>query len=85
MRELAAHLGTCHHPVDEPVAVQELGALEPFGQLGGDRAGRDPGAGEPDEGIRLGDVHVTDRREGGEHPARRRVRQDRDEWHTRRA
>ena len=78
-RELAAQLGTRHDPVDEPVAVQELGALEALRQLGGDRAGRDPRAGESDEGIRLGDVHVADRREGGEHAAGRRVRQDRDE------
>ncbi len=67
------------------MAIQELGALEPLGQLGGDRAGRDPGAGEPDEGIGLGDVHVTDRGERGEHAAGRRVRQDRYERNTGRA
>jgi hypothetical protein len=45
------------------VAVQELGTLEPGWELRRDRPGGDPGSGEPDERIGLGDVDVADRGE----------------------
>jgi hypothetical protein len=54
------------------MAEQELRPLEAGWQLGRDRAGGDACAGEPDERVGLGDVHVTDRGERGEHAAGRR-------------
>ena len=83
--QLGAQLGAGHDPVDEAVVEQELGALEPVGQLLGDGPGRDARAGEPDERVRFGHVDVADRRERGEHAAGRRVGQDGDERHAGRA
>ena len=53
--------GAGHDPVDEAVTEQELGPLEARRQLLGDGPGLDPGAGEADERVRLGDVHVARR------------------------
>ena len=80
--QLGAELGARHDPVDEAVVEQELGALEALGQLLGDRAGRHARAGEADQRVGLRDVHVTDRGERGEHAARRRIGQDRQEGHA---
>ena len=63
-------------PVEIAVLEQELGALEARRQLLGDRAGGDPRPGEPDQGVRLGDVDVAEDGERGEHPAGRRVAQE---------
>src|SRR5436189_172117 len=68
--------------VDEPVREQELGSLEPVGQLLRDRAGRDPRASETDEGVGLGHVDIADGGKRCEDPARSRVREDADERHA---
>ena len=68
------------HPIDETVLEQELRTLEPDRQLLGDRARRDPRSSEADEGVRLRQVDVAENGERGEDAARRRVRQDGDEW-----
>ena len=67
--------------VDEAVAVQELGALEALRQLVAGGSGRHARAGEPDEGVRLGQVDVAEGRERGEDTTGRGVGQDADIGH----
>ena len=81
-RDLAAQVRAGDHAVHEAVAEQEFGPLEAGRKLGGDGAGRDPGAGEPDQGVRLGQVDVPDHGEGREHAPGRRIGQERDEGHA---
>ena len=59
--DLGAQLGPLDDPVDEAVLEQELGTLEAVGQLAADRARIDPRAGEADQRLRLGQVHVAER------------------------
>ena len=61
----------------KPCSNRNSRALEAGRQLLGDRAGRDAGAGEADERVRLGEVDVAEDRVRGEHAAGRRVAQDR--------
>ncbi len=58
--DLVPELGPVDDAIEEPVLEQELRALEPFGQLLGDRPRRHPGAGKADEGVRLRDVDVAE-------------------------
>ena len=80
-RQAIAQLGARHDLVDEAVAVQELGALEALRQLVARGPRRHARAGEPDEGVRLGQVDVPEGRERGEDAARRGVGQDADVGH----
>src|SRR6478752_5197362 len=76
--DLATEIGAGDHAVDEPVAEQELGALEAGRQLLADGARADACPGEPDEGVGLGEVHVAHGRVARERAAGRRVGHDRD-------
>src|SRR3954452_6541731 len=62
-----------HNLVHEAMLEQKLGALETVGQLLGDRARRDARAGEADQRLGLGEIHIAESGERGENPARGRV------------
>ena len=64
------------------MAEQELGALEAFRQLGGDRARGHAGAGEADQRVRFREIHIAQDGERGEHAAGRRVSENGNVWNT---
>ena len=69
----------------KPCSKRNSRALEARRQFLRDGAGLDPRAGEPDEGVRFGEVDVAEDGIRGEHPARRRVAHHRDVRNTARA
>ena len=59
-RNRPPHVEAALDAVDHPVREEELAPLEPFGELLPDRALDDARPGEPDERLRLRDVHVAE-------------------------
>src|SRR5260221_780939 len=80
-RDLGPEVAPMDNPIDEAVLEQELRTLEAGRQLLADRAGGDAGAGEADERVRLGQVHVAEDRVGSKDAAGRRVAHDAEVWH----
>ena len=76
--EGVGQLGPGHDQVDLALLHQELGGLEPLGELLADGLLDHLGAGEPDLHLGLADDEVAERREGGAHPAVGGVRQQRE-------
>src|SRR5205809_7387111 len=64
-RDLAAEVFAVDDEVDEAVLLEELAALEAFGQLNLDRVPDRPRAGEADQGFGLGDDEIAEHREAG--------------------
>src|SRR4051794_16314221 len=71
--DLAAEVFAVHDEIDEAVFLEELAALEAFGQLDLDRVPDGPRAGEADQGLGLGDDEIAEHREARGDAAGRRV------------
>ena len=68
-----------YDPVDEPMFEQEFAGLKSLGEFDANRRLDRSGTGESDQGSRLGENEIAQRRETRGDASHRRIRQDRNE------